>query len=99
MKVWVGGVFGDRETPLVVARTLQRAMTRTIWANRVPRTIEDEGYTEQWTCAFIDGDETMMRCTTTIESKSGDEPARLYVEEYELDEADVESHEDDEDEG
>ena len=75
MKFWVGGTLGH--FPTTVARSLEVAMKCTVYPNRVPGSIRDDGYPEQWVCSFLDG-EGALRCTTTVDG------ATLYVEAFEL---------------
>jgi len=64
-------------SPTIVARSLETALKVTTMMNRVPGYLREHGYTEEWTCAFVDG-EGHLRCTTTID---GD---KLYVEAFDL---------------
>lgn len=77
-RVYVGGTYGH--TPTVVAATVEHAMRTTVHAHRVPSSIEERGYDEQWACEFVDG--YLFRCTTTI--VDGSDTHRLYVEGFEV---------------
>jgi hypothetical protein len=87
LKVYVGGKYGDE--PTVVARSVEQAMTETLRMYIVLNP-EETGYPQQWTCFFLDGDPTLLRCTVTLVDEQGESHA-LYVERYDL-EDDADRH-------
>lgn len=79
MRVYVGGKVG--QTPIVVARSLEQAMVQTLSMFKLNP--EEDGFEEQWTCAFLDGEPDLLRCTVTFTDHHGESHA-LYVERYDL---------------
>jgi hypothetical protein len=75
MKVWIGGTLG--QTPTVVSQSLEVAMKVTVMMHRVPGSIAEVGYPEQWACEFLDGD-GHLRLFTTVDNHG------VYVERFEL---------------
>lgn len=79
--VYIGGEMGAKETPFVVAYSLEAAMIRVLDAYTVPGpNARDGGYPEMWTCAFIDGEtEDLLWRLDLPASRAGEPPHALYI--------------------
>jgi len=84
MRVYVGGKLGD--TPVLVARSLEQAMEETL--DSYARLPDTEAREEEWTCAFLDGEPSQLRCTLTATDQQGTVHA-LYVERYDIEDGEA----------
>jgi hypothetical protein len=85
--VYVGGKKGVKETPFLVATSLERAMTELLDVFSVPGHRDDVGYPDAWTCQFLDGEPRHLQWTVTV--VDGGTSHDLYVCKFEIDTADA----------